>query len=83
MLWTGPRRVDSLFFVQRPLARRVTRHRALSVELNRCAVREVTYHIIATGYRLISISGVKIVNDSSNACQMSSLTKAIHPTQCG
>ena len=31
MLWTGPRRVDSLFFVQRLLARRVTRQRLSSV----------------------------------------------------
>ena len=33
MLWTGPRRVDSLFFVQSPLARRVTRQRLSSVIL--------------------------------------------------
>jgi hypothetical protein len=37
MLWTGPRRVDSLSFVQRSLARRVTRQRLSSVELNRFA----------------------------------------------
>jgi hypothetical protein len=31
LLWTGPRRVDSLSLVQRPLPRRVTRQRTLSV----------------------------------------------------
>jgi hypothetical protein len=31
LLWTGPRRDESLFVVSYPLARRVTRHRALSV----------------------------------------------------
>ena len=31
MVWTVPRRVDSLFFVQLPLARRVTRQRSLFV----------------------------------------------------
>ena len=31
LLWTGPRRVDSLFYFKRSLARRVARHRTSSV----------------------------------------------------
>jgi hypothetical protein len=52
MLWTGPRRVDSLFFVQRRLARRVTRQRLSSV-LRPPAVRK----------KLFATDGAQIFTD--------------------